>query len=176
MKKYFEEKQGFNQLWIKVLMIVITIVALVPVYYETITHFTKGTPMGNPPMSDTGTIIFDIVITLVIIASTSFIFLIKLKTVIDSEGIHVYFKPFIRHKLIKPDDIAKWEVRKYSPIKEYGGWGYRFGTKKGIAYNTMGNMGLQLRLKKGKDILIGTQRPDAIKRAMEKLMNKQENG
>ena len=176
MKKYFEEKQGFNQVWLKILMIGVTIAALVPVYYETIIHFTKGEPMGNPPMSETGIIIFDVAITLVIIAATSVIFLLKLKTVIDSEGIHIYFKPLIRHKLIKPDEIEKWEVRKYSPIKEYGGWGYRFGTKKGVAYNTMGNIGLQLRLKKGKDILIGTQRPDAIKKAMEKLMNKQENG
>jgi chaperone required for assembly of F1-ATPase len=34
-----------------------------------------------------------------------------------------------------------------------------------------GNTGLQLYLVDGKKMLVGTQRPDAIKRAMEKMMS-----
>jgi len=34
-----------------------------------------------------------------------------------------------------------------------------------------GNIGLQLYFKDGKRLLIGTKRPDAIKRAMDKLMS-----
>jgi hypothetical protein len=58
--------------------------------------------------------------------------------------------------------VASIEVRKYSPIKEYGGWGFRYGFKNGKAYNISGNMGLQLILKNGDRILIGTQKPEEL--------------
>jgi len=44
------------------------------------------------------------------------------------------------------------------------------GGKVGIAYNVKGNMGLQLYLKNGAKILIGTQKPAGVERAMKKLM------
>ncbi len=176
MKVYFKEEQRFNQWWIKLIMIIVVIGALVPVYYEAIVQFTTGKPVGKNPMSNEGLLVFTFVVTLVIIGATSMIFFLKMTTIIDESGIHIVFKPFIRHLTIKPGEISNWEVRKYNPVKEYGGWGYRFGRKSGTAYNVSGNIGLQLYLKKGRKILIGTQRPDAIKRAMEKLMFKEENG
>ena len=82
------------------------------------------------------------------------------------------FKPFhLKEKHIKPDDINSFEVRKYKPIAEYGGWGIRAGGRKaGRAYNVSGNMGLQLYLKNNKKILIGTQKPGEIRKAMEAMM------
>jgi hypothetical protein len=46
---------------------------------------------------------------------------------------------------------------------------------KGITYNIMGHIGLQLYLSDGKKLLIGTQRPEAMKRAMKKLMEENEH-
>jgi hypothetical protein len=57
---------------------------------------------------------------------------------------------------------------------EYGGWGIRYG-RKGRAYNVSGNMGLDLTLKPSKSFLIGTQTPDSIRYAMEKLMRERES-
>ena len=72
--------------------------------------------------------------------------------------------------------IEKYEVRKYNAFREYGGYGIK-GRKpgrrfrgKGYAYNISGNTGLQLYLKDGKKVLIGTQRGEAIKYAMDKMM------
>nr|MBP6978828.1 hypothetical protein [Lentimicrobiaceae bacterium] len=57
----------------------------------------------------------------------------------------------------------------YSTIGEYGGWGYRMGGKKaGVAYNISGNMGLQLELKNGKKILLGTKKPVEMEEALKK--------
>jgi hypothetical protein len=170
-KKYFEEVQHFDQLWLKLLMIAAFLVSVIPLYIITIKQFTTGVPAGNNPVSNESLIITDIIITLVVSIAVSLIFLLKLKTEITSEGIRVSFKPLVRNMLIRPGEIEHWEVRKYNPIKEYGGWGYRFGNRKhGTAYNVKGNMGLQLILKHNRKLLIGTQRPEAIKRAMEKLM------
>ncbi|MBJ2175825.1 hypothetical protein JBL43_16340 [Aureibaculum sp. A20] len=58
------------------------------------------------------------------------------------------------------NDISKVYVRKYNAITEYGGWGFRgyiFKTG-GKAFNVMGNKGIQIVLKNGKKMLIGTQK------------------
>jgi hypothetical protein len=77
--------------------------------------------------------------------------------------------PFqFKYNEISWNDVLTIEVRKYKPIREYGGWGYRFSFKNGKAYNISGNMGLQIVLKNGDKILIGTQKPDEL---MEFLKN-----
>jgi hypothetical protein len=61
-------------------------------------------------------------------------------------------------------------IRKYNPIKDYGGWGIRWGSfRKGNAYNMSGNMGLQLVFKDGKKLLFGTQRSSELDQIIEQL-------
>ena len=65
-------------------------------------------------------------------------------------------------------ELEEIYVREYSPISEFGGWGWRFGMG-GKAYNISGDQGIQLVFKNGKKLLIGTQKPveaaEALKRA-----------
>ena len=97
--------------------------------------------------------------------------LFKLETKINSEGISYRFYPIqIGYRLIDWEDIHKASIRKYKPIKEYGGWGIRVGLfGKGQAVTIKGNIGLQLELKNGHRLLIGTQKPEEIKRAFQKV-------
>ena len=52
-------------------------------------------------------------------------------------------------------------IRKYDALTEYGGWGIKGGKfwkkDKGTAVNVSGDIGIQLELKSGKKLLIGTQ-------------------
>ena len=97
-------------------------------------------------------------------------FFSKLKTKIITEGVSVVFHPFFtKPKLFRWEDIEKAFVRKYQPLWEYGGWGIRFGMK-GRAYNTSGNKGLQLLMKSGKRILIGTQKSDELDAYLKKYI------
>jgi hypothetical protein len=57
--------------------------------------------------------------------------------------------------------IEKYEVITYDPILDYGGWGIKYN-RHGKAYNVSGNKGLQLYLKNGKRILIGTQKESEL--------------
>ena len=59
-------------------------------------------------------------------------------------------------------DIEECYVRQYSPLREYGCWGIRFGLN-GKAYNVKGNKGIQVKLKSGKKILFGTQNEIEVK-------------
>lgn len=90
----------------------------------------------------------------------AFFFTIKLKTRIDENGIHVSFFPFIiKEKTFSWSDIYSAEAEKYSPISEYGGWGYRIKfSKKAKAFTTRGNKGIKVVLKDGKIRMIGTQK------------------
>ena len=56
-------------------------------------------------------------------------------------------------------------ARRYRPILEYGGWGYRWG-RGGRAYNIRGNRGVQLVLQDGQRILLGSQRPEELASAI----------
>lgn len=89
-----------------------------------------------------------------------FYLLLKLETKITELGILVQFKPFhFKPKVYSWDEISKVEVRTYRPIMEYGGWGLKYGWGgQGLSYTVSGTTGLQLHLKNGKKILIGTQR------------------
>jgi hypothetical protein len=97
--------------------------------------------------------------------------LLQMETEIRKEGVYFRFRPFQwKFKLIRWEDIEKAYVRKYRPLVEFGGWGIRFGLPKfGRAYNVRGNMGLQLELRNRRKILLGTQKPDELERALNNL-------
>ncbi len=91
------------------------------------------------------------------ISITALIFLMKLQTTVKPDCIYIRFFP-LRTKKISFDQIEQCYARKYKPILEYGGWGIRGSFSKGKAYNARGNKGVQLVLKNGKKILIGSQK------------------
>ena len=130
-----------------------------------------GNAWGNNPMSDLGLII----LTGCMFLLFGGIFFSKLQTVITEEGIYVRFFPFIfRTRFFAWEDIEKVYIRKYSPVREYGGWGVRLGWKGGIAYNVYGNVGLQLVFKNGKKRLIGTNNVDDLAHVLRKINGKRE--
>jgi len=154
--KIFKEEQRFNQVWLIILMLVSTIVPIgiyVKEYTENPENFSSLELIG--------------VIFLILLAS-GFIFFFKLTTRIDETGIHYKFFPFHWNlKNIKWNEIDKAYVRTYDPLGEYGGWGLKGGTlwnkAKGRAINVSGDIGIQLVLKSGKKLLIGTQKENEAK-------------
>ncbi len=173
-KVFFEEEQKMNIWWLKLLMIVVVIVSLGPFYYGLVKQLAFGIPWGDNPMPDAGLVIFSIIMTVIMAGVLFLVFGSKLKTEIRDDGIHFSYFPFFKNRFIARERIDGFEIRKYSPIMEYGGYGLRYSLSDGRVYNMSGNTGLQLYLVDGKKVLIGTQRPDAIKRAMEKLISENE--
>ena len=92
----------------------------------------------------------------------------KLTTRISAEGIYVRFFPFhFKEKFFAWDTLSASNVRTYSPLIEYGGWGIKYSFKgNGLVYNTAGNVGLQLNFKEGEAVLIGTQKGEEIKQVL----------
>lgn len=103
----------------------------------------------------------------IILSIFLFLYFLRLKTKIDELGIHIRFIPFVWNKLIPWDQVEKAYGRTYT-LMDFGGWGYRISSQ-GVAYNAQGKYGLQLILKNGKRIMIGTQKPQEIELVLTQL-------
>lgn len=145
----FEEEQSFDQAWIWLLLALQTLLIMVPVIFTGQGFWVILVAAGAMALS------------LALMGS------IKLRTRIDDEGVYYRMIPFHwNEKMIPWSEIDSVFVRQYSPIKEYGGWGIRFG-RNGTAFNIRGNKGLQIVKKNGKRILLGTDKPDEIAKLLE---------
>ncbi len=171
-KIFFKEEQGFGSGPLYLIMIVIYTIPFFLSLYAFYHQFVLKQQWGGKPMSDTGLIIMVLLVFVVLIVSGFLLFGSKLSVEVTNESLRFTFKPFINKQIsYYKSDIERYEIREYKPIREYGGWGIKQGLKSiGKAYNVKGNIGLQLYLKSGKKVLIGTQRGDALKRAMKKMM------
>lgn len=154
----YRETQKFNQWWLWLLNLGVMSVVFWGAYQE----YQAGMPVWQVLLA----------IALVAVVALIPIALVDLRTTITEDGIEVRFWPFSRRRIFK-SEISRMYVRSYSPIGEYGGWGYRLGPN-GKAYNMQGNHGLQLELKGGEKILIGTQRPEELSDFIKHYFNDEE--
>jgi len=157
-KVIFYEKQKITQWWFWLLIIAMAGFFAFALYMQ----FVKKQPLGNQPMGDLDLIISSGAVFIVVLLFLTF----KLETKIDEKGISVRLFPLhLKWKQFNYEEISKCYVREYSPLKEYGGWGLRYGIfGNGKAYNIKGNKGLQLEFKNGKKLLIGTQKQQEVKK------------
>ncbi|MBA4411419.1 MAG: hypothetical protein Q8S54_17110 [Bacteroidota bacterium] len=170
MKKVlFKETQQFRQWWYILLIFAATVPVMIMSIYTLYMQTVKGVQIGESPAPNAVLIVVFFAMCIAIWV----IFSLKLEVWIDQDGIHYRFFPVIfKNRLISKAEIQRYEIRKYSPILDYGGWGIRYGLgrKWGKAYNVCGNIGLQLYLTNGKKVLFGTQRSQAIMYAMDEMM------
>lgn len=157
----FEETQKFNQWWMILFFVFFNFFILASIFNQ----FSSDNFDENR--------LFAFAFVAIIIVIDYLLLSTKLTTKIYEEYIIIKFFPFVRNKKILFTELESCQVRKYSPLAEYGGWGYRIGIfGKGIAYNIRGNMGLQLVYKNNKKLLIGTQKPEELERVIEQIKSK----
>ena len=158
--KVFEENQRFTQWWLLLLLAIVAGIILKAVYEE-----TNGFKEADNPLFILF-IVFSGLIPIVLLLG------IQLQTRIDTKGITVKFHPLgFTKKHFAWNEILDCYVKKYSPLKDYGGWGIRgFGGKR--AYNVSGNLGIQIVTVNNKKFLIGTRQPEAVKAVLATYQNK----
>jgi hypothetical protein len=108
---------------------------------------------------------------LLLILFLAFFSSVKLSWSIKSDGFTYRFFPFnlkVRHFDIH--DITHVEVLEISPIREFGGWGLRFG-KLGKAFTTHGNHILHLELRDGSKLNFTTDHPNELQAFLSALQN-----
>jgi len=153
MKPLFKEKQRFNQWWLWLLLAVSSATPIIIFYKE----YTNDTVSSNNLWA------------LIIIFLAIILFaVLRMKTVVTKENIQLTQYPFV-WRTINLSDIDTMKVINYGFV---GGWGIRFWTKYGTVYNVRGNKGLHIKLKNGKQFVIGTQKPQELEKVVELLNTK----
>lgn len=158
---FFEEHQRFTHWPFVILMLSVNLFFI----WVGISQLVLGKPWGNNPMSNFGLVLLIVFVLLF----TLWFFFLRLDTIIDKDGIYVRFFLFhFRFKFYSWDEIEMAEVKKYRPVYSFGGWGIRAGFKS-TAYTVSGVYGLELKLKNGKKLLIGTQKADELTKFLENI-------
>ena len=153
---HFEEQQPFR----KNSIIWVGIVGMVP---PLIIEVSKSVKQGSGSFEDIALIIFieALVFTL--------LFTSRLETKLDEHGISYRLFPFqLKTRFVSWAEISSAQVRKYDPLGEYWGWGIK-GTRKNRAINIAGDVGLQLELKNGRKLLIGTLQKEKMEEVVLKI-------
>lgn len=161
----FREVQQFRQKWLWIILIFAILVS----WYAFIQKLTCNKTCGSCPISCLPVILPLILVGLLLPLGFYFC---KLITEVRNDGIYIRFIPFhFSFQKISLNDIKNYEARKYRPIREYGGWGIRWMWNK-KAYNVSGNLGVDIELKNGKRIMIGSQKPEELKNAIDLVFEK----
>jgi hypothetical protein len=166
----FYEVQRFRNTWVLALVLPISLFLIILFGYGMIKQLVLGQPWGNRPLPDVALAIIGPLGILFGMGLALFFYSAKLITEVGEGGLYVRFSP-VTHQRMAFEDIKDVEVRTYSPIKEFGGWGIRYG-KGGKAYNVRGNRGVQLELSMGKRLLIGSGRPEELAQAIKEEMRR----
>jgi hypothetical protein len=162
----FSERQRFLQTWVWALVMVVVI----GVWAMALMQFVFDRPEDPSLAND---IIVIVAWALAGVGIPVLFLVMRLETEVRGDGLYVRFFPFhLNPRKFAWADIAESRARRYDALREYGGWGIRWG-KGGRAYNISGDRGLQLVLKDGKRWLIGSQKADELAAAAELAMTPQ---
>ena len=150
----YREVQQFRQIWIWCFIVLLAIIG----WYSFLQQVVFGKPFGTNPAPD---FVMWIIWIAIGIGIPLLFYSVKLTVEVHKNGIHICFFP-LYSRIISFKDMNSYEVSQYKPISDYGGWGIRWSSEKGWAYNVSGNRGVQLKLSNGKRLRIGSQNPEKL--------------
>jgi len=163
----YREVQRFKQPLLWALLIAIAVLCL----YAMAQQLVFDKPFGNNPAPDYLLIILVVVFSF---GLPALFYAVNLATEVRSDGLYIRFFPFhLSFRKTGFDNLAGYEAQTYRALRDYGGWGIRYG-RKGKAYNVSGNRGVQLEFANGDRLLIGSQRPDELVEALDAASAKKE--
>ncbi len=159
----YEEIQNIKAVWIWIIVIITAVGVWTVFMAQIILKFD----MGGKPIP-TVPLFFAWIVSGMFVpyALGSFKLIIQVRR----KGIYVSFPPLrSSFVIISYQNIEKCYTREYDAKKEYGGTGIMKG-ESGLSYSMSGKMGVQIELKDGRKILLGSQKPDELGKAIEEMV------
>ncbi|MEZ4886317.1 MAG: hypothetical protein R3E32_16395 [Chitinophagales bacterium] len=106
---------------------------------------------------------------------TFYLWRLQLKTIISNKKIKYQYSPLHNKKqTIKTKEIQDYQVVKTPLLAKLSGWDVQFNTMEHV-YSLSGRTGLELILKDGQHIFIGTKKPIVLKDALDKVFEDYES-
>jgi len=138
----FRERQRFGPWWVWVLLAAGVTAAWA---------FLAVTLVGDGSVAGAA-----VLVVIVGIALPGLFLVARLDVAVYADRVEVDFFP-LRRRTIPLRDVDRTQARRYRPLKEYGGWGIKGWSTRKIAYNVRGDRGVDLTLRDGRSVLIGSQ-------------------
>jgi len=162
----FREEQSMLGLWWSVLTVLVISVLM---WWGFAQQILLGRPWGSHPSPD-----WMMWLILLVFGIAFPIFFMRLRLVVEihRDRVEIRFAP-IAKRSIPFTEIARVEPRKYSPIAEYGGWGIKGWSRRKMSYSMSGNRGVELHLRDGCSVMIGSRDAQKLARAIEQAMARQ---
>ncbi len=91
---------------------------------------------------------------------------LQLHTTVDATGLHVHFRPRVGGHDFALADITSVKAITYRPIRQFGGWGVRWGRGGSRALSVSGDSAVEVVERGGRRWVIGTQRPGELAAAL----------
>lgn len=161
----YVEEQRFRQWWLWLILLAPVAVAWHGFWRQLI----QGHPVGNRPAPDW---VLWLVWLLAGIVLPWLLYSVALRVEVLSDSVSIAFVtslvPLLR-VTISLEKILSAEAVTYRPIRDYGGWGLRVG-RKGLAYNVSGNRGVRLKMREGRDVLVGSKEPERLALALQQVL------
>ena len=154
----YHETQRFHQTWLWVL--VGGVAALT--WWVFVRQVVQGQEFGNNPSPDWG---LWLLLLFIGIGLPGLFLYLRLVLEVTPEQIVIRFRPF-HTRVIPLSEVREFEVRHYSAVKEYGGWGIKGWSRAKVAYNVSGNEGVELTLEDGRRVMLGSQRASELAQAI----------
>ena len=148
----YKETQQIRQIWIWAILL-------------TVTGFAGGT-MIYQLINDTQTSLGELILPVgVLVFVNGLFFSMRLTTRLDASSLTFTYFPFLRKKVYPLSELASMELIAYNGLLEYGGWGIKWNGDC-WSYTTGGTHGILVKTK-DKKFLLGTQKPEEVKKAID---------
>lgn len=154
----FEERQRMRQPWLLSLVAVI-VVGSWAVLVDSLLDDDSGSPLWGAALV---VLLFGMWLPWVMWS-------LELRTVVDPAGLDVRFHIGIGGHHFPMSDMASVRAVTYRPIRDFGGWGVRWGWHRSRAYNVSGDRGVEVIDTDGRRWVIGSQRADELEAALAAL-------
>ena len=155
----FREVQYFRQPWLLIFLAGFILVNI----WGVVQQIILGQPWGNKPASN------ELLVVIFLLSGVLFpvvILTAHLKLDVRPEALVYRFFPFHLHdRTILWKDIIRIQKVTYRPLRDFGGWGVRYG-RRGKAYSVSGDQGVLLVLDEGRELLIGSKNAPELERAI----------
>lgn len=157
----FHEIQQFRQIWPWIAVTLPSIILSYGLYMQ----IYLQQPFGDNPAPDQ---VLWVLWFFVGIGMPLFMYMIKMTTTVNREGIQVNFFPILT-RTYSFKEILHYRIKEYG-ILDYGGHGIKMSCS-GFALNVSGNWGVELEFAGQKKVLIGSQQSEELFQAIKIAMN-----
>lgn len=161
----YHETQYFRGVW-WVMLLILGVAALM--WWGFIQQIVFGQPWGTNPAPDWAMWLLWLIIG---IGLPLLFWNMGLVTEVHHDRLLIRYVPLYQRSILW-DELNTVSVQTYQPLRQYGGWGIRgFGDRR--AFSVSGDRCVELILKDGSIILLGSQKPAELALAIESQISNQ---